>query len=94
MLSDVPTLEDSPEFSRALWKAFKRVVADHADDGPADLHTLALDAAGANRAFLEVADATIHAACGRTLSSLIDEVAEEVQEDDEPLRDDEYEELD
>jgi hypothetical protein len=87
MLDDVPTLEDGSEFSRALWRAFRRAVADHAGD----LHQLALDVAGCSAELRGNVDDTVHALSGRTLTSLVEQVQEAAE--DEPLENDEEPEL-
>jgi hypothetical protein len=77
VLDDVPTLEDGPEFSRELWRAFRRAVADHAGDGPGDLHQLALDVAGCSAELRGNVDDTVYALSGRTLTSLVEQVQED-----------------
>ena len=91
MIDDVPTLEDGPEFSRALWRAFRRAVADHAGDGPGDLHQLALDVAGCSAELRANVDDTVYALSGRTLTSLVEQVQEAAG--DEPLENEEELEL-
>ena len=87
MLDDVPTLEDGPEFSRELWRAFRRAVADHAGDGPGDLHQLSLDCASYTPDLRQNVEDTVYALCGRSLSALVEEVVEAqgALDDDEDL---------
>jgi hypothetical protein len=90
MLDDLPTLEDGPEFFRELWRAFRRAVANHAGDGPGDLHQLALDVAGCSAELRANVDDTVYALSGRTLTSLVEQV-QETAEDEPPENDEELE---